>query len=113
MPMNVLERAAHVDARHAERQALSVGIVPVVAVETHLQHGGAPGGELDVAGLEALREILEVIEVADGPDAREVRVAVNGARHRRREIGFAIGEARDAGGRIVNPLRGCMTQGHE
>jgi hypothetical protein len=54
-------------------------------------------------------ERLEAIELAltarGGPDAREVRLAVRGARCRRGEVHLAVGLAGQAGRLGVQPLR--------
>src|SRR6266550_2687743 len=62
-----LERAASVDAWHAERQAVPVWIVDVIAVHTLFSNGGRPWRQLDLTGLQLPRQIVEVEHVPDIP----------------------------------------------
>src|SRR5439155_6187879 len=64
-----LERAANVDARHAERQAVPVWIVDVIAVHPLLSDAGRPWRQLDLPGLQPPGQIVEVEHVPHVPYA--------------------------------------------
>jgi hypothetical protein len=101
-----LERAASVDTRHAERQAVPVWIVDVIAVDALLSDAGRPWRQLDLPGFQPQGQIVEVEHVADVPDTRQIRVAVRQARRcRGGQIRLAVRQARNPGCRPVHPLR--------
>ena len=64
-----LERAADVDPRHAEWQAVAVGIVDVIAIPPLLPNGGRPRRHFDVPRLEAPCQIVEIQHIPHIPDA--------------------------------------------
>ena len=111
-----LERTAgEIDPRHAGRQAIAVRIIDVIARGTLRRYRRCPGRHLHVARFQVPGQIeiqasdvagIAVVNGAFGrPDAREIRRAVRKPGSRRRQIRLAVGQARNSGSLVVQPLR--------
>ena len=89
--------------RNADRQALRERAVH--ACVAHALDEERLGPRVNVFRLQVLRDVEAVRRPGAGPDAGQVRLAVSRPRRGRREIGLAVGQPRDSGRGIVEPLR--------
>jgi len=65
------------------------------------------GPRLNIFGTQVPRDVAVVpAHPRSPPDAGEIRFSIRRSRGGRRKIRFAVGRARDAGRRVVEPLRG-------
>src|SRR5258707_814553 len=95
----------HVDSGHSRRQAMRVGVVFAKALLTLRGESRGPRLYREFSGFEIRGDVLKVPHIIGLVDPREVRLAVGRFWSRRGEVRLAVRRARNAGGRVAQPLR--------